>query len=71
LVYQQISSLRPRKSDYWNKKIAKAYKRLSEVTLDQEKMQIRFDVEKAFDQVIYLDSAVAIYEASIEQAKSI
>lgn len=50
-------------------KIAKAYKRLSEVTLDQEKMQIRFDVEKAFDQVIYLDSAVAIYEASIEQAK--
>ena len=26
-------------------------------------------MEKAFDQVIYLDSAVAIYEASIEQAK--
>ncbi len=50
-------------------KIAKAYKRLSEVSLDQAKLQVRFDVEKAFDQVIYLDSAVAIYEASIEQAK--
>jgi len=50
-------------------KIAKVYKRLSEVSLDQAKLQVRFDVEKAFDQVIYLDSAVAIYEASIEQAK--
>lgn len=50
-------------------KIAKVYKRLSEVSLDQAKIQIRFDVENAFDQVIYLDSAVAIYEASIEQAQ--
>ncbi len=46
--------------------IAKTYKRLSEVKLDNIKSQIRYDVDNAFDQLIYLDSAVAILEASIQ-----
>lgn len=50
-------------------KIAKVYRRLSEVTLEQVKVQVRFSVEKSFDQMIHLDSSVIIYEASIEQAK--
>jgi OMF family outer membrane factor len=49
-------------------KIAKAYKRSNEIALDKAKEDVRYDVETAFDQVLYLDSAVAIYEASIEQA---
>ncbi|MCQ2098442.1 MAG: TolC family protein [Fibrobacter sp.] len=46
--------------------IAKTYKRLNEVKLDNIKSQIRYDVDNAFDQLIYLDSAVAILEASIQ-----
>lgn len=48
--------------------IAKAYKRVNELALDEAKEDVRYDVEAAFDQVLYLDSSVAIYEASIEQA---
>jgi len=48
--------------------IAKAYRRVNEIALDKTKEDVRYDVETAFDQVLYLDSAVAIYEASIEQA---
>ncbi|MCK9181559.1 MAG: TolC family protein [Fibrobacteraceae bacterium] len=48
--------------------IAKAYKRVNELALDQTKSDVRYNIETAFDQVLYLDSAVAIYEASIAQA---
>ena len=46
--------------------IAKAYKRINEVNLENKKAQVRYDVENAFDQLIYLDSAIAIYYASKE-----
>ena len=44
--------------------IAKAYKRLNEVNLENKKAQVRYDVENAFDQLIYLDSAIKIMYAS-------
>lgn len=47
--------------------IAKTYKRLKEVSLDNAKSNVRYDVETSFDQLIYLDSAVVILEASIAQ----
>ena len=43
--------------------IAKAYKRISEVNLENKKAQVRYDVENAFDQLIYLDSAIQIMYA--------
>ena len=44
--------------------IAKAYKHVKEVNLENTKSKIRYDVENAFDQLIYLDSAVTIlYES--------
>ena len=44
--------------------IAKVYKHLKEVNLDNTKANVRYDVENAFDQLIYLDSAVTIlYES--------
>ena len=44
--------------------IAKAYKHVKEVNLENTKANIRYDVENAFDQLIYLDSAVTIlYES--------
>ena len=46
--------------------IAKTYKHLAEVKLENTTAQIRYNVETAFDQLIYLDSAVAILEASIQ-----
>ena len=49
--------------------IAKAYKRLKEVNLENVKSSVKYDVETAFDQMIYLDSAVAILEASIAQTE--
>lgn len=50
--------------------IAKAYKRMQEVNLDNAKSSVRYNVETAFDQLIYLDSAVAIMEASIALTQS-
>ena len=47
--------------------IAKAYKRLQEVNLDNTKSTVRFNVETSFDQLIYLDSVMAITEASLAQ----
>jgi len=44
--------------------IAKAYKRVSEVNLENTKASVRYDVENAFDQLIYLDSSITIlYES--------
>ncbi|MBO7512037.1 MAG: TolC family protein [Fibrobacter sp.] len=40
--------------------IAKAYKHMKEVSLDNAKATVRYDVENAFDQLIYLDSAIVI-----------
>lgn len=50
--------------------IAKAYKRLSEVALDNKKAEVRYNVEKAFNQLIYLDSSVVITEESIKLTQS-
>lgn len=50
--------------------IAKSYKHLKEVTLENAKAKVRYDVETSFDQLIYLDSAVSILEASIELTQS-
>ncbi len=46
--------------------IAKAYKRINEVNLENKKAQVRYDVNNAFDQLIYLDSAIKIMYASKE-----
>ena len=44
--------------------IAKAYKHVKEVNLENTKAKVRYDVENAFDQLIYLDSAITIlYES--------
>ena len=44
--------------------IAKTYKHLQEVNLENTKAKVRYDVENAFDQLIYLDSAITIlYES--------
>ena len=44
--------------------IAKTYKHVKEVNLENVKANVRYDVENAFDQLIYLDSAITIlYES--------
>lgn len=40
--------------------IAKAYKHVKEVNLENTKANVRYDVENAFDQLIFLDSSIAI-----------
>jgi len=40
--------------------IAKVYKHLKEVNLDNAKANVRYDVENAFDQLIFLDSSIVI-----------
>jgi len=44
--------------------IAKAYKHVKEVNLENTKANIRYNVENAFDQLIYLDSAITILHES-------
>ena len=46
--------------------IAKAYKHLQEVNLDNTKSKVRYEVDNAFDQLIYLDSSIAIVDESIK-----
>jgi OMF family outer membrane factor len=46
--------------------IAKAYKHVKEVNLENTKANVRYSVENAFDQLIYLDSAIAIQHQSKE-----
>ena len=46
--------------------IAKAYKHVKEVNLENTKANVRYDVENAFDQLIYLDSAIVILYQSKE-----
>lgn len=48
-------------------KIAKSFRRVSELSLENTKISVRFNVEQAFDQMIYLDSALQILEASKAQ----
>lgn len=48
-------------------KIAKIYRRVNELSLENTKISIRYNVEQAFDQIIYLDSALQIIEASKAQ----
>jgi OMF family outer membrane factor len=47
--------------------IAKAYKHLEEVSLDNAKAKVRYDVNNAFDQLILLDSSIVFREESIKQ----
>ena len=44
--------------------IAKTYKHIKEVNLDNAKASVRYDVDNAFDQLIYLDSALAVLNES-------
>ncbi len=44
--------------------IAKTYKHIKEVNLDNAKASVRYDVNNAFDQLIYLDSALAVLNES-------
>lgn len=46
--------------------IAKAYKRIAEASLEDTKAKVRYDVESAFNQLIFLDSSVVITEESID-----
>ncbi len=49
--------------------IAKIYKHLKEVSLENAKANVRYDVENAFDQLVFLDSSIVILETSIEQTQ--
>jgi len=49
--------------------IAKVYRHLKEVSLDNAKANVRYDVETAFDQLIFLDSSIVILETSIDQTQ--
>ena len=44
--------------------IAKTYKHVKEVNLENTKSTVRYDVENAFDQLIYLDSSITILHQS-------
>lgn len=46
--------------------IAKAYKHVKEVSLENTKANVRYDVENAFDQLIFLDSSIVIMYQSKE-----
>ncbi len=50
-------------------RIAKSYKRVSELSLASAKEKVRFNVESSFDQLLYLDSAIVILEESLEQLR--
>ncbi len=47
--------------------IAKAYKHLEEVNLEDKKSSIRYDVDSLFNNLILLDSSIAITEEGIKQ----
>lgn len=49
--------------------IAKIYRHLKEVSLENAKANVRYDVENAFDQLIFLDSSIVILETSIDQTQ--
>ena len=46
--------------------IAKGYKLLAETQLENQKITVRYDVETAFDELIVLDSSIAITKESIK-----
>ncbi len=47
--------------------IAKVYKRIKEVNLENVKATVKHDIENAFDNLILLDSSIVIMNASIDQ----
>ena len=47
--------------------IPKSYSRVSEHSLETEKQDVRYNVEVAFDELIYLDSAIVILQSTIDQ----
>ena len=46
--------------------IAKAYKHLEEVNLENTKSKVRYNVDNAFNQFVFLDSSLAILDESIK-----
>ena len=50
--------------------IAKSAKRVSEISLDNKKAEVRYNVEKAFNQLIFMDSSIVILEESIKLTQS-
>jgi OMF family outer membrane factor len=46
--------------------IAKSAKHVSEIALDNKKAEVRYNVEKAFNQLIFMDSSIVILEESIK-----
>ena len=49
--------------------IAKAYKHMEEVNLEDKKSSIRYDVDSLFNNLILLDSSIAITEEGIKQTE--
>ncbi len=50
--------------------IAKSAKRVSEISLENKKAEVRYNVEKAFNQLIFMDSSIVILEESIKLTQS-
>ena len=50
--------------------IAKSAKHVSEIALDNKKAEVRYNVEKAFNQLIFMDSSIVILEESIKLTQS-
>ena len=50
--------------------IAKSAKHVSEIALDNKKAEVRYNVENAFNQLIFMDSSIVILEESIKLTQS-
>jgi len=50
--------------------IAKSAKRVSEISLDNKKAEVRYNVENAFNRLIFMDSSIVILEESIKLTQS-
>ncbi len=50
--------------------VAKSAKRVSEISLDNKKAEVRYNVENAFNRLIFMDSSIVILEESIQLTQS-
>lgn len=50
--------------------IAKSAKRVSEISLENKKAEVRYNVENAFNRLIFMDSSIVILEESIKLTQS-
>lgn len=50
--------------------VAKSAKRVSEISLDNKKAEVRYNVENAFNRLIFMDSSIVILEESIKLTQS-